>query len=88
MLFDHDTEEADHFAVCRIFIHVDAAHDPDRETDDTASDDQVEGSDDRRKIPPFVIPSSGAFVRKSQLITLPPLMMMKPKITNKIATTR
>ena len=45
----HDTDEADHFAVCRIFIHVDAAHDPDRETDDTASDDQVEGSDDRRE---------------------------------------
>ena len=45
----HDTDETDQFAVCRIFVHVDAAHDPDRETDDTASGDQVESPDNRRE---------------------------------------
>ena len=39
------------------------------------------------KIPPLVIPSSGALVRKSQLITPIPRIMINPRITNKIATT-
>ena len=40
------------------------------------------------KIPPLVMPSRGISVRNSQLITEMPLMMIKARITNRMATTR
>ena len=38
-------------------------------------------------MPPFVIPSVGGWVRKSQLITPIPLMMMNPSIRNSMTAT-
>ena len=38
-------------------------------------------------MPPSVIPFSGAFVRKSQLMTPAPLTMMKPSIAKSTNTT-